>query len=61
MADAINELNDLLQNHAQGYSLQPLYAKIPEILRGYVELYYDLNDQPNFRFFETLSSSYFKL
>jgi L-ascorbate metabolism protein UlaG (beta-lactamase superfamily) len=54
MADAINELNDLLQNHAQGYSLQPLYAKIPEILRGYVELYYDLNDQPNFRFFETL-------
>lgn len=54
MADAINELNELVQGHAKGYSLQPLYEEVPEILRGYVELYYDLNDNANFRFFEAL-------
>ena len=54
LADAVNELNSLLQEHAKGYSLKPLYEKVPEILKGYVELYYDLNDHPNFRFFETL-------
>jgi L-ascorbate metabolism protein UlaG (beta-lactamase superfamily) len=53
-ADAVIELNNLLQREAKGYSLEPLYPKVPEILRGYVELYYDLNDQPNFRFFESL-------
>lgn len=53
-ADAINELNNLLQDQAKGYSLTDLYPKVPEILRGFVELYYDLNNQPNFRFFEGL-------
>jgi len=52
--DAIIELNAILQKEAKGFSLNPLYDKIPEILKGYVELYYDLNNQPNFRFFETL-------
>lgn len=54
LADAINELNSMVQGHAKGYSLQPLYEKVPEILKGYVELYYDLNDHANFRFFEAL-------
>jgi L-ascorbate metabolism protein UlaG (beta-lactamase superfamily) len=54
LADAINELNKLLQDQAKGFTLKPLYEKVPEILKGYVELYYDLNDQPNFRFFEAL-------
>ncbi|MDP1800254.1 MAG: MBL fold metallo-hydrolase [Bacteroidota bacterium] len=54
LADAINELNDLIQSQAKGYSLDPLYAKVPEELKGYVELYYDLNDQVNFRLFEAL-------
>jgi L-ascorbate metabolism protein UlaG (beta-lactamase superfamily) len=53
-ADAINELNDLLQSEATGYSMDPLYEKVPELLKGYVELYYDLNNHPNFRFFEAL-------
>jgi L-ascorbate metabolism protein UlaG (beta-lactamase superfamily) len=54
LADAINELNNLVQTQAKGHSLDPLYDKVPEILKGYVELYYDLNDQVNFRFFEAL-------
>ncbi len=52
--DAIHELNDILQKEAIGFSLDPLYKKVPEILQGLVELYYDLNNKPNFRFFESL-------
>ncbi len=52
--DAIGELNSMLQKEAKGYSLNTLYEKIPDILKGYVELYYDLNNHPNYRFFETL-------
>jgi len=51
---AIGELNNLLKNEASGFSLDALYDKIPEILKGLVEIYYDLNNQPNFRFFESL-------
>ena len=54
LADAINELNTLLIQKAQGFSLEELYSKIPEILKGYVELVYDLNNRPSFRFFEKL-------
>src|ERR687883_645469 len=43
LADAIQQLNDLLTNEANGYSLEPLYRKIPETLKGYVELVYDLD------------------
>jgi L-ascorbate metabolism protein UlaG (beta-lactamase superfamily) len=52
--DAIGELNTLLQTEAKGYSLNSLYQKVPDVLKGLVELYYDLNNQPNFRFFESL-------
>lgn len=54
LADAINRLDDLLRKEAKGYSLEPLYAKVPECLRGYVELVYDLNHNPSFRLIEPL-------
>ncbi len=54
LADAIHELDDLLKQEGNGYSLEPLYEKVPEILKGYVELHYDLNGNPNFRFIEEL-------
>jgi L-ascorbate metabolism protein UlaG (beta-lactamase superfamily) len=54
LAAAIKELNTLLQAQAKGYSLEPLYQKVPDILKGYVELYYDLSNNPSFRFFESL-------
>lgn len=53
-SEAVKELNTMLLNEAKGYSLEPLYAKVPDILKGYVELVYDLNNQPSFRFFEAL-------
>jgi L-ascorbate metabolism protein UlaG (beta-lactamase superfamily) len=60
---AIKELDKLLKNNAKGYSLEPLYEKVPEALKGYVELFYDLNNNPSFRFFESLlyNSKYYKV
>ncbi|HTI10104.1 MAG TPA: MBL fold metallo-hydrolase [Puia sp.] len=54
LAAAIKELNSILRQYANGNSMEPLYEKIPDILKGYVELYYDLHNQPSFRFFESL-------
>ena len=51
---AIIELDTLLKQQARGFSLEQLYDKIPDILKGYVELQYDLNNYPSFRFFESL-------
>ncbi|HVT17482.1 MAG TPA: MBL fold metallo-hydrolase [Thermoanaerobaculia bacterium] len=54
LARAIKELDDLLRVEAQGFSLEPLYCKVPEPLRGFVELVYDLNHHPSFRLIEPL-------
>lgn len=54
LAEAIKSLDEMLLNEATGFSLEPLYQKVPEILRGYVELYYDLHNNPSFRFIEAL-------
>lgn len=53
-ADAVNALSDLLQAEAKGYSVEPLYERVPAPLQGYVELVYDLYNHPNFRFIEPL-------
>ncbi len=53
-SNAIKELDTLLKTNATGYSLEPLYEQVPDILKGYVELVYDLNNNPSFRFFEKL-------
>lgn len=51
---AIVELDKMLLTNAKGYSLESLYEKVPDILKGYVELVYDLNNQVSFRLFESL-------
>lgn len=53
-AAAIQELKSLLKAKATGFCLESLYNEVPEILKGYVELYYDLSNHPSFRFFEPL-------
>src|SRR5690606_6272088 len=53
-AAAIKSLDTLLKTEAKGYSLHSIYAKIPEILKGYVEIVYDLNNNPSIKFFESL-------
>jgi L-ascorbate metabolism protein UlaG (beta-lactamase superfamily) len=54
LCKAIRELDDLLKREAGGSSLEPLYPQVPELLRGFVELVYDLNGHPSFRFVEAL-------
>nr|BAW32321.1 hydroxylase [uncultured Candidatus Entotheonella sp.] len=53
-ANAIKQLEALLQQDADGMSLEPLYPKVPDLLKGYVELVYDLKCHPSFRFIEGL-------
>ena len=53
-AAAVAELHALLLAEADGHALGPLYPRVPEPLRGYVELHYDLQGQPSFRFIEPL-------
>lgn len=61
LANAIRGLDRMLEKEATGFSLEEIYQKIPSILKGFVELYYDRNNRPGFRFFEQLlyQSSYY--
>jgi L-ascorbate metabolism protein UlaG (beta-lactamase superfamily) len=53
-AGAVRRLTQLLSERADGGSLQPLYSEVPEPLRGYVELVYDVQNQASIRFLEAL-------
>jgi L-ascorbate metabolism protein UlaG (beta-lactamase superfamily) len=54
LSSAIASLDEILRTQARGFSLQPLYQMVPDILKGYVELVYDLNHNPSFRIIEPL-------
>ena len=54
LSAAIDQLDQLLRSRATGSTLECLYALVPEPLRGYVELVYDLNNHPSFRLLEPL-------
>src|SRR6266403_3324083 len=54
LSSALSELDEMLRQKAAGFSLESLYAEVPKALQGYVELVYDLNNQPSFRLIEPL-------
>jgi len=54
LSHALGELDRMLREEAKGYSLNALYSRVPEALKGYVELVYDLNNNPSFRLIEGL-------
>jgi L-ascorbate metabolism protein UlaG (beta-lactamase superfamily) len=54
LAAAIRTLTDLLDTEATGFSLELLYQKVPDGLKGYVELVYDLSNHASIRFIEGL-------
>ncbi|GFE67435.1 thioester reductase domain-containing protein [Chroococcus sp. FPU101] len=54
LAQAIQHLNKIIAEEATGYSLEPFYARVPDPLKGYVELVYDANHHPSFRLLEPL-------
>jgi L-ascorbate metabolism protein UlaG (beta-lactamase superfamily) len=51
---AIRELDKLLAKEAVGFKMEELYQRVPDLLKGYVELYYDRHHRPDFRFYEPL-------
>ena len=53
-AGAIRQLYEILRQESSGYGLDPLYGKVLAPLKGYVELSYDLLNQPSCRFYEPL-------
>ena len=53
-AASVKRLSETLAGEALGGSLEPFYERVPDNLRGYVELVYDLNKNPSIRFIEEL-------
>jgi L-ascorbate metabolism protein UlaG (beta-lactamase superfamily) len=53
-AAAVRSLDEMLSTEANGTSLEPFYSRVPEPLKGYVELVYDLNNSPSIRFLDGL-------
>jgi L-ascorbate metabolism protein UlaG (beta-lactamase superfamily) len=52
--DAFKDFDKILQTEAQGDSLEPYYDRIPTLLKGLIELVYDLNNHPSIRLIEPL-------
>lgn len=61
-ADAIADFYEVVTKEAKGQSLDPYYERLPEELRGNVELVYDYFNSPNLRFIESFlyESPYYK-
>ena len=53
-AEAVQSFDKMLSAEADGTTLEPFYPRVPEVLRGYVELVYDLNNHASMRFIEGL-------
>ena len=62
LSDAVKHLDDLLYAHTSGESIEYLYSKIPDPLKGCVELFLDMEHRPSYRIIEPLMyrSSYYK-
>jgi L-ascorbate metabolism protein UlaG (beta-lactamase superfamily) len=54
LSSSLAALDATLRSTAKGLSLQPVFQNVPECLRGYVELGYDVNNNPSFRILEPL-------
>lgn len=52
--ETLKTLDRLLQVEAIGDSLETIYQKIPQPLKGLIELVYDLNNRPSMRLIEPL-------
>ena len=52
--DALKEFDRLLQSEAKGDTLEGIYQKIPDALKGMIELVYNLNNHPSIRLIEPL-------
>ncbi|MFN8769890.1 MAG: MBL fold metallo-hydrolase [Neisseriaceae bacterium] len=51
---SIQQCDEIMQRCAKGDSMSTLYSKVPDCLKGMVELVYDRNGNPHIRLFEEL-------
>lgn len=54
LSDAVVVMDDLVRGHTSGESIEYLYDKIPNVLKGYVEIFMDMNHNASYRLLETL-------
>jgi L-ascorbate metabolism protein UlaG (beta-lactamase superfamily) len=54
LALALEKAADLLEQTGKGHSLEPMYERMPQPLRGFVELGYDLHNHASLRLIEPL-------
>jgi hypothetical protein len=53
-AEAVTGSEEIVRQSASGFSLAPIYPRLPAVLSGLVELAYDTSNQPSVRFIEPL-------
>ncbi|MFA0812849.1 MBL fold metallo-hydrolase [Microbulbifer epialgicus] len=54
LSEAVTKLDSILADHTSGESISYIYEKIPTELKGYVEIYLDMEHRPSYRFIEPL-------
>lgn len=54
LSSAVKELDNLIRTHVSGESIEYLYKDIPTRLKGYIEIFMDLNHNPTYRLLEHL-------
>lgn len=54
LSQALTDLEELLRQHTSGKTIDPLYAQMPELLKGYVELFLDSEHRASYRLIEPL-------
>lgn len=62
LSDAVRQLDEILRAHTSGESIEHLYEQVPGPLKGYVEIFMDLEHNPSYRLLESLlyRSKYYK-
>jgi L-ascorbate metabolism protein UlaG (beta-lactamase superfamily) len=62
LSQAIKELDELAASHTSGESVEYLYSRVPAALRGFVELFMDMEHRASYRLIEPLlyASRYYK-
>lgn len=54
LSNAVVEMDDLIRSHTNGESIEYLYDKVPAPLKGFVEIFMDLNHNTSYRLLERL-------